>query len=103
MKPARWPRSDPAAGRLLSINVGTGRVDDRLARDLPDLLRPGDLLILNDAATLPASLIGHTDTGAGVELRLLALDPDGRWRGVLFGAGDWHTPTEDRPLSPPLE
>lgn len=68
---------------------------------LAQALDPGDLVVLNDAATLPASLSGHTESGAPVELRLArAPDAAGRALAVLFGAGDWRTPTEHRPAPP---
>ena len=56
---------------------------------------------MNDAATLPASLRGTTRAGEPIEARLLA-SRDGTWRAVLFGAGDWHTRTEDRPPPSPV-
>jgi S-adenosylmethionine:tRNA ribosyltransferase-isomerase len=61
----------------------------------------GDVLVVNDSATLPASLRGRL-RGEEVELRLARqLDPRGeRWLAVLFGAGDWRTRTEDRPAPP---
>ncbi len=84
-------------GRLLVIDPRAGRWADAALADLPALLDPGDLLVLNDAGTFPASLHGRRGD-APVELRLLALpDDDGRARAVLFGAGDWRTPTEHRP------
>lgn len=56
-----------------------------------------DLLVLNDAATLPASLHARTTRGgAPVEIRLLGPEREGRFRAVLFGAGDYRTRTEDR-------
>jgi S-adenosylmethionine:tRNA ribosyltransferase-isomerase len=73
---------------------------------LPDLLQEGDLVIANDAATLPASLDAiHARTGQRVEVRLAgrdSLDSDNvsRFTAVVFGAGDFRTPTEQR-LPPP--
>ena len=73
-----------------------------------EFLRRGDLVIANDAATLPASLQGlHAATGAPVEVRLAgrpSLRPEdvGRFSAVVFGEGDFHTRTEDRPAPPPL-
>ena len=73
-----------------------------------EFLRPGDLVIANDAATLPASLKGvHQPTGKQIEVRLAgrpSLDPMdvSRFSAVVFGAGDFHSRTEDRPLPPPL-
>ncbi|HWT03010.1 MAG TPA: S-adenosylmethionine:tRNA ribosyltransferase-isomerase [Pyrinomonadaceae bacterium] len=73
-----------------------------------EFLRAGDLVVANDAATLPASLRGvHAATGAPVEVRLAgrpSLDPEDvcRFSAVVFGAGDFHTRTEDRPAPPRL-
>src|SRR5215211_3667159 len=73
-----------------------------------DFLRPNDLVIANDAATLPASLSGvHRQTGKSVEVRLAgrhSLDPMDvkRFSAIVFGEGDFHQRTEDRPLPPPL-
>lgn len=74
-----------------------------------EFLRPHDVVIANDAATLPASLSGlHERTGKAIEVRLAgrpSLDPLDvkRFSAVLFGEGDFHMRTEDRPLPPPLE
>ena len=73
-----------------------------------EFLRPGDLVIANDAATLPASLSGvHQSTGKTIEVRLAgrpSLDPSdvNRFSAVVFGEGDFHVRTEDRPLPPRL-
>ena len=80
-----------------------------LARDaFVDLLRPCDLVVANDAATLPASLHGvHLPTGEAIEVRLAGWD-GGNWHdpfrfiAIVFGSGDYRTRTEDRPLPPPL-
>jgi S-adenosylmethionine:tRNA ribosyltransferase-isomerase len=78
------------------------------ARDrLPMLLRRGDLVVANDAATLPASLGGiHLASGQPLEIRLAgrqSLEPDDVrvFRAVAFGAGDHRTRTEDRRPPPP--
>lgn len=94
--------------RLMLVDDTRGTLADHPFAALPELLEPGDLLVVNDAATLPASLLGHLDDEAGepIELRLLApLDEAdaSRWRGVLFGAGDWRTDTDLRPAPPLLE
>jgi S-adenosylmethionine:tRNA ribosyltransferase-isomerase len=102
MRPASWPREDRAAARLMSVEVATGRVEDHDAHELPGLLREGDLLVVNDAATLPASLMGRTEGGEPVEVRLVSAWGDDAWRVVLFGAGDWRSPTELRPPPPEL-
>jgi S-adenosylmethionine:tRNA ribosyltransferase-isomerase len=73
---------------------------------LASLFRPGDLVVANDAATLPASLTGvHRPSGEPIEVRLAAWvdfrDPQ-RFVAIAFGAGDHRMRTEDRPPPPPL-
>lgn len=67
--------------------------------DLARFVRPGDVWVVNDAATFPASLAGRTERGDPIELRLLPRPPGatGPWEAVAFGAGDWRIKTEDRP------
>jgi S-adenosylmethionine:tRNA ribosyltransferase-isomerase len=60
-----------SASRLLHVGVGAeGGCDDLSIRDLPRLLRAGDLLIANDSRVLPARLFGRKATGGKVELLL---------------------------------
>ena len=76
---------------------------------LVDFLRRGDLVVANDAATLPASLRGvHQRSGAIVEVRLAGwrsrdLHDPRHWNAVIFGDGDFRLRTEDRPLPPALD
>jgi S-adenosylmethionine:tRNA ribosyltransferase-isomerase len=100
--PAAWPRPEPLDERLLVVDREAGRWHDRRVRDLPAWLRAGDLLVVNDAATIPASLAAIAPGGARVELRLAAHLGGERWRAVLFGEGDWRTRTEERPPPPRL-
>jgi S-adenosylmethionine:tRNA ribosyltransferase-isomerase len=69
---------------------------------LPDFVAAGDLLIVNDAATVPAALRGRDEGGNEIEARLLAARGDDRFSAVLFGPGDWRQRTEDRPPPAPL-
>lgn len=66
------PRREDA--RLLVLPRDGGDVSHRGVADLPDLLRAGDLLVVNDTRVLPARLHGHRATGGRVEFLLL---PDG--------------------------
>jgi S-adenosylmethionine:tRNA ribosyltransferase-isomerase len=70
--PAR-PRD---SARLLLVGR-TGR-SDRVIRDLPQLLRPGDLLVFNDTRVIPARLTGRRG-GARVEVTLHKREAGGRW------------------------
>lgn len=99
---AAEPRADARTTRLLVVDPRTAAMADRRIGDLRHLLRPGDLLVVNDAATLPASLHGTTAGGAPIEVRLAGERADGTFTAVLFGAGDWRVRTEDRPLPPPV-
>jgi S-adenosylmethionine:tRNA ribosyltransferase-isomerase len=103
MSPATWPRPNPLAERLLRIDPRAGSITDAHVADLPTMLGPGDLLVLNDSATMPASLQGTTEGGAAVEARLIDERSPGRFSALLFGAGDWHSRTEDRPPPPRLD
>jgi S-adenosylmethionine:tRNA ribosyltransferase-isomerase len=100
--PASWPRDDPRTTRLLHVDPRRGGFVDRKIGDLRALLRDDDLLVVNDAATLPASLHGFAASGAPLEARLAGEGEDGAWRAVLFGPGDWRTRTEERPAPPRL-
>jgi S-adenosylmethionine:tRNA ribosyltransferase-isomerase len=102
MSPATWPRDNPLQERLLHIDPSAGTYKDGRIADLPKLLSEGDLLIVNDGATMPASLQGVTASGAAVEARLIQEIDAGRFSVLLFGAGDWRARTEDRPVPPRL-
>jgi S-adenosylmethionine:tRNA ribosyltransferase-isomerase len=96
------PQQPDNTTRLLVVDPAHRRFAGRHIRDLPALLHSGDLLIVNDAATLPASLRAQTEAGASIELRLLGPEQSGRFSAVVFGAGDYRLRTEDRPPPPPL-
>ena len=98
MKAARAPRSDKRKVKLLVVREGELR--DSSIESLPEHIGAGDLLVVNDAATLPASLYGRDGNDNQLEVRLRAQLDDRAWQAVILGAGDWRTPTEDRP-SPP--
>jgi S-adenosylmethionine:tRNA ribosyltransferase-isomerase len=54
------PAEPRDAARLLVVRPGaTPEFDDRVVRDLPDLLRPGDVLVVNDTRVIPAQLFGR--------------------------------------------
>jgi S-adenosylmethionine:tRNA ribosyltransferase-isomerase len=96
---------DRQAAKLVTVDAHGGiRHLPRAA--LASLFDPGDLVIANDAATLPAILQGtHGPSGAPIEVRLAAWVSPGdptRFVAIAFGAGDHRTRTEDRAPPPSL-
>lgn len=88
--------------RLVTIARRDARVGISAFGELPSLLRAGDLVVVNDAATLPGSLHGQTERGDELELRLSGPVEGNRLVGVLFGTGDHRTRTEHRPPPPSI-
>ncbi|HEX6244072.1 MAG TPA: S-adenosylmethionine:tRNA ribosyltransferase-isomerase [Polyangiales bacterium] len=88
--------------RMLLIDTHTRSLGESRVAALSELLRPEDLLVVNDAATLPASLHVRGPDDEELELRLIDAPETELTRAVLFGAGDYHTPTELRPAPPRL-
>lgn len=68
---AQTPLDRRDASRLLTLDKHTGRTEHHHFYELPQFLRPGDCLVLNNSRVLPARLIGHRPTGGAVELLLL--------------------------------
>ncbi|MFI5298554.1 MAG: S-adenosylmethionine:tRNA ribosyltransferase-isomerase [Polyangiales bacterium] len=100
--PARAPRDDERSTRLLVSDHGETLVGSIV--DLPKHLRRGDVVVVNDAMTLPASLRATGPHGQAVELRLLGVDlATGAITGVLLGEGDHTTRTEHRALPPDVD
>jgi S-adenosylmethionine:tRNA ribosyltransferase-isomerase len=105
VKPAVLPRHGPRCTKLLVVDA-RGSITHHAAADLPRFIRQGDLIVANDAATLPASLAAtHVPTGETVEIRLagrrsLAPDAVTTFTAIVFGAGDYRTPTEYRTAPP---
>jgi S-adenosylmethionine:tRNA ribosyltransferase-isomerase len=81
---ALHPCEPREAARLLLIPA-SGRLADRHVKDLPMLLRPGDLLVCNDTKVIPARLVGHRGQ-AEVEITLCRDLGGGVWRALAKGA-----------------
>jgi S-adenosylmethionine:tRNA ribosyltransferase-isomerase len=107
MRPAEKPVQRPPDARLLVV-AADGSLHHTARARLAEVLDPGDLLVANDAATVPASLHGvHARTGEVVEVRLagrrsLATGSVRDFTAIVFGAGDHRTRTEVRLPPPPL-
>lgn len=76
---AQTPLQRRDASRLLELDRSTGAISHKHFYDLPDALRAGDCLVLNDSRVLPARLLGKRSTGGAVEVVLLRDLGDGKW------------------------
>jgi S-adenosylmethionine:tRNA ribosyltransferase-isomerase len=77
---AQQPCTQRDQSRLLVLDRQTGGLQHQVFADLPDLLTPGDLLVLNDTRVVPARLIGRrARTGGKWEGLFLRELPDGEW------------------------
>jgi S-adenosylmethionine:tRNA ribosyltransferase-isomerase len=107
MLAASEPVQRPQDAKLLFVRSGS-TIEHWPRSALLELLHPGDLVVANDAATLPASLSGnHLRSGRSIEVRLAgrrSLDPQvvSCFLAVIFGSGDFRMRTEDRPPPPEL-
>lgn len=73
---AQHPLPERSASRLLCLEGLSGRHEDRMFRELPQLLDPDDLLVFNDTRVVPARLYGRKQTGGAVEFLVeRILDP----------------------------
>lgn len=75
---AQEPHRQRDRSRLMVIDRKSETVDHHRFYELPDLLKPGDLLVRNNSRVIPARLFGERSTGGSVEVLLLrpADDPD---------------------------
>lgn len=69
---AQHPMEPRDHSRFLVVDKHTGQLEHRHFYDLPEFLRPGDVLVFNDTRVIPARLHGFKDTGAHVEVFLLS-------------------------------
>ena len=83
---ALHPPAARSASRLLAVRCAAGEWRHRGFRDLPDLLRPEDLLVFNDTRVVPARVVGHKDTGGRVEGLWLREHGDGLAEFLLSGS-----------------
>ncbi len=89
---AQEPLEDRAGARMLTLSRATGEFHDQQFRDLPRMLRPGDLLVLNDSRLIPARLfahraglhtqVGHRVTGR-VQILLAEKLSEWEWRALV--------------------
>ena len=85
---AQEPLAARSDARLLVVSRKTGAIEHYHVRDLPDLLRADDTLVLNDSRVIPARLIGYRTR------------TEGRWQGLFLredkDTGIWEVLTKTR-------
>ncbi|MGF1510666.1 MAG: tRNA preQ1(34) S-adenosylmethionine ribosyltransferase-isomerase QueA [Myxococcota bacterium] len=81
---ARYP-AERGSARMLVVPSTGPCVHERVA-SLPELLRPSDLLVVNDSRVIPARLHAEKPTGGQVELLLVEPTSDGRWTAMAKGS-----------------
>jgi S-adenosylmethionine:tRNA ribosyltransferase-isomerase len=80
---AQSPADRRDGSRLLVIDRGRRQLVDHRFTDLPDLLAPGDCLVVNDSRVIPARVLGTDAAGRTVELLFVEPATDGRWRALV--------------------
>ncbi len=79
-----FPRDSSRLLLVSSVDTGTKeQASDRIFCDLPDILQPGDLLVMNNTKVIPARLYGHKSTGAEVEVLLLEEQNHNCWLALV--------------------
>ncbi|HDD24134.1 MAG TPA: tRNA preQ1(34) S-adenosylmethionine ribosyltransferase-isomerase QueA, partial [Chloroflexi bacterium] len=82
---AQTPLEPRSVSRLMVLNRASGDILHRRFYDLPDLLRPGDLLVHNESRVIPARLFAQKATGGRVEMLLLRPRDDLTWETLVHG------------------
>src|SRR5688572_5729725 len=82
------PLAHRSDARLLVVNRQAQTLEHRHVRDLPELLRPADCLVVNDTRVVPARVVGHrAETGGRWEGLFLSITPEGHWRLLCKARG----------------
>jgi S-adenosylmethionine:tRNA ribosyltransferase-isomerase len=82
---AQEPAPERTAARLLAVSRSAGHLEHRSVRELPQVLRPGDLLVLNDTRVVPARVHGRRPSGGRLELLLIEPAGDREWDALVRG------------------
>ena len=83
---AQTPMEPRDSSRLLVYHRENGEREHRIFRDLPQYLRKGDLLVINQTKVIPARIYGHKEgTGGAVEVLLLRRVEENLWETLVGG------------------
>lgn len=82
---AQKPLADRSSSRLLVLDKKTGEISHRIFKDIEEMLKPGDCIVINDTKVIPARLIGERkNTGARVEILLLKRIDKDTWETLVY-------------------
>jgi S-adenosylmethionine:tRNA ribosyltransferase-isomerase len=81
---AQQPPAERSGARMLQLDRASGEWRDRWFRDFPDLLREGDVLVLNDSRVIPARLLGGKAGHTGrIEALLTQQASEWEWKALV--------------------
>lgn len=91
---AQTPLSRRDDSRLMLLDRSKGSIAHHVFRDLPDLLEPSDLVVVNRSRVIPARVLGRKHTGGAVELLLVRPVEETVWEALVrpgrrLHPGDW--------------
>lgn len=78
-KIAQFPRNDRISAKLMVLNRSTRSIEHRKFYDLPEYLRPEDVLVFNNTKVFPARLLGRKDSGGKIEVLLVSEKARNLW------------------------
>lgn len=88
---ARYPTPERDSSRLMLLERSTGTIRENIFRNLPDYIKPGDLLVMNDTRVIPARLFGTKLSGGKVEIFLLRREGEPElWECMLRASKRFH-------------
>ena len=91
---AQEPAEPRDSARLMCLGRTTGKIEHHIFYELPDLLQPGDLLVVNNSKVLPARLLGVKEgTGASCEILILRPRENDVWECLAKPGKRLHTGT----------
>ena len=84
---AQEPLPERSASRLLALDRANGAISHRRFTDLPSLIAPADVVVLNASRVIPARLVGVREHGGPAELLIVEQRPDGDWLALGHPGG----------------
>lgn len=84
---AQHPPKERGSSRLMVVDPrlldAAGGIEHRMIADLPELVEPGSVIVVNNSKVRRARLFARTDAGGRVEVLLVSPLPEGRWKAMV--------------------